>query len=43
MLKIVFVILIKRILHANLNKFGPTITGDAIWFDNFNVWEAKQT
>lgn len=31
----------KGISHANLNKFGPTITGDAIWFDNFNIWEAN--
>ncbi|MGY6647906.1 family 16 glycoside hydrolase [Wenyingzhuangia sp. IMCC45574] len=27
------------ISHPKLNKFGPTITGAAILFDNFKIWE----
>ncbi|TXG36081.1 hypothetical protein [Seonamhaeicola maritimus] len=26
------------IAHPNLNKFGPTITGGEIHFDNFKIW-----
>lgn len=27
--------------HPNLNKFGPTITGGDVLFDNFKIWAIK--
>lgn len=30
------------VLHPQLNKFGPTITGGDIEFDNFKVWNIKK-
>ncbi|NIJ45920.1 hypothetical protein FHR24_002391 [Wenyingzhuangia heitensis] len=27
--------------HLELNKFGPTITGVDILFDNLKIWEAE--
>ncbi|RKR12142.1 hypothetical protein CLV91_2265 [Maribacter vaceletii] len=30
------------IMHPTLNKFGPTVIGDTIAFDNFKIWEIKE-